>query len=111
MTDFVTLPNGTRFIVGHDWCRTILPTGAEVMACGNADSPRMARRLGYGADVAALTREHDPLHNTIAAMLGMPWYYSLMQASGADVCPHLAALEEQAVLCVQEFKARWDRRR
>ncbi len=105
------LANGTRFTVGADWVRTVLPTGAEVHACPEKDSARMARLLGYGTDIAAMTRDHDPLHSMLTDWLGMPWSYSLMQASGADVCPQLASLEETAVLAVQEFKARWDRRR
>ena len=105
------LANGTRITIGPDWVRTVLPTGAEVHASYDPDSPRMARRLGYGDDWEAMTREHDPLHSRLCDFLGMPFSYSLMQAAGADVCPQLAALEEDAVLAVQEFHARWERRR
>lgn len=105
------LANGTIVNIGPSWVHTILPNGRDVHAHPDADSARMARRLGYGRDVAALTRDHDALHAMLTAWLGMPFSYSLMLAAGCDVCPAMAALEEEAVLAVQEFKARWDRRK
>lgn len=105
------LGNGTDILIGPDWVVTTLPNGMLVHARPNDDSPRMARRLGYGTDVAAMTRDHDPLHSALSDWLGMPFSYSLMQAAGCDVCPALAALEENAVLAVQELKTRWDRRK
>lgn len=105
------LANGTRISVGPDWVHTILPGGQEVHAHPNAESPEMAIRLGYGGDVAALTREHDVLHSALCDLLGLPFSLSLAAAAGLAVSPRLALLEERAVLAAQEFKARWDRRR
>lgn len=106
----ITLANGTRINVGPSWVHTILPGGAEVHAHPSAESREMAIRLGYGEDVAALTREHDVLHSSLCDLLGLPYSLSLAQAAGLTVSPRLALLEERAVLAVQEFKARWDRR-
>lgn len=97
------LANGTRILVGDGWAVTTLPNGREVHAHPNADSPRMARELGYGDDVAAMTREHDPLHAWLTDQLGMPHSVSLMGAAGCEVDAELATLEEEAVLAVQRF--------
>ena len=94
----------------HELQQRVLSNGTEVFAGPEDRSPEMARRLGYGSDVDAMTRDHDPLHARLTDWLGMPFSYSLMEAAGCDVDPKLAILEEAAVLAVQEFKARWDRR-
>lgn len=65
----------------------------------------MARLLGYGTDVAALTRDHDLLHSLVADWLGQPHSYALALAAGLDACPQLAALEEDAVLALQRYIA------
>ncbi len=96
-------PNGTRAVVGPNWCATILPTGQVVRARPNAESPRMAHELGYGDDVDALTREHDVIHSELAAMVGLPHSLGLAQVAGLPVNAMLANLEEAAVLAVQRF--------
>lgn len=65
-----------------------------------------AERLGYGADVLSMTREHDPLHARLCDWLGLPDSYSLRRAVGLDADPTMAALEEDAVLAVQRFMRR-----
>ena len=104
------LANGTRITIGPSWAVVTLPGGQQVHAHPNAQSAEMALRLGYGADVAAMTRDHDPLHAMLTDWLGLPYSLSLARAAGIEVSPRLALLEERAVLAVQEFKARWDRR-
>jgi hypothetical protein len=99
----VKLVNGTEIIVGPDWCLTRLPCGREVHAHPNAESPAMAERLGYGQDVAAMTRHHDALHSMLCCMLGMTASHSLMLVAGCESDATLAALEEDAVLAVQRF--------
>lgn len=101
------LSNGTKVRTDADWCLTILPGGIEVHAHPGAESAEMAERLGYGDDVSAMTREHDALHATLTDFLGMPHSFSLMQAAGEDVDATIAALEEAAVLAVQELRQRW----
>ena len=96
-------PNGTRALIGRDWCATILPTGHVVRARPNAESPHMAFELGYADDVAALTREHDVLHSELASVAGLPFSLGLAQAAGLPVSSKLASLEESAVLAVQKF--------
>lgn len=100
--------NGTVVKVGEDHVVTILPNGTEVTAIPNRESPKMAKRLGYGKDVNAMTRDHDPLHSWLCDRLGMPHSFSLMQAAGFDVNARLAGLEEDAVLSVQKFKRAWE---
>lgn len=63
---------------------------------------RTARRLGYGEDVEAMNRDHDPLHRALCEWLGLP-SYSLSASAGHPVDPDLARYEEAAVLAVQRF--------
>jgi hypothetical protein len=102
------LRNGTHITVGRSWAVTRLPNGRELHAHPDEDSAEAARRLGYGDDVAAMTREHDPLHSRLCDWLGMPHSFSLMSAAGCDADPQLVELEEAAVIAVQKFKRAWE---
>jgi hypothetical protein len=98
------LSNGTLIVQGADFCVTTLPNGDEVHAHPNDESLVMARKLGYGDDVAALTRDHDALHSRLMDWLGAPYSYSLMRAAGYEKTDWgTAILEEKAVLAVQEL--------
>ena len=98
------LSNGTRISVGADFCVTTLPNGDEVHAHPNDESLHMARELGYGDDVAALTREHDALHSRLMDWLGQPYSYSLMRAAGHEKTDWgIAVYEEKAVLAIQQL--------
>lgn len=89
---------------GPDFCVTTLPNGAEVHAHINDDTLAMAQQLGFGDDVAALTREHDALHSRLMDWLGQPYSYSLMRAAGYENTDWgIAALEEEAVLVIQKL--------
>jgi hypothetical protein len=99
----IRLSNGTRIDTGPDWACVTLPNGREIHARPNDESAGMASRLGYGRDVAAMTREHDPLHARLTDMLGLPYSVSLMTAAGCLPESELAGLEEDAVLAVQIF--------
>jgi hypothetical protein len=99
--------NGTRVRIGSDWTLVTLPDGTEIYGepehgTGQAAT---ARRLGYGGDVEAMCRDHDPLHAVLTDFLGLGRSYSLAFAAG--VLPpeqkRLADLEEAAVLALQAF--------
>jgi hypothetical protein len=67
------------------------------------DKATTARRLGYGDDIAAMDRDHDPLHRAVCAWLGVP-SHSLRVAAGEQLTPEeqrLAWIEESAVLELQ----------
>lgn len=98
------LSNGTLITVGPSWAVVTLPTGEEVHAHPSPASPAMAERLGYGDDVAAMTRDHDPLHARLTDWLGLPHSFSLRFAAGVDPDSELAGAEEDAVLAVQRFR-------
>lgn len=69
------------------------------------DQLKTARELGYGDDVAAMNRDHDPLHYSLCAWLQVP-SYSMVIARNEPVTPaqaSLAAIEEAAVLAVQRL--------
>jgi hypothetical protein len=102
------LSNGTRIRIGSCWVVTTLPNGAIVNACPTEDSIQPALELGYCEDVAALTRDHDPLHSRLCDWLGMPHSFSLMRSAGYPTDPMLAELEEAAVLATQKFKRAWE---
>ena len=99
--------NRTRLTIGPTWVRTVLPSGAVVYAEPQHDDAQAqtARDLGYGDDVAAMTRDHDPLHVALAKWLGLPASYSLRMAAGElpEAERWLAELEEAAVMAVQRF--------
>lgn len=89
---------------GPSFCVTTLPNGKEVHAHPDQDSSDMADRLGYGSDVAAMTREHDALHSQLMDWLGQPYSYSLMIAAGEPVDWTISNYEEAAVLAIQKLK-------
>jgi hypothetical protein len=99
--------NGTRVRIGPYWTRVILPDGTEIYGEPQRDDgqARTALELGYGEDVEAMCRDHDPLHAVLADFLGLPRSYSLADAAG--ILPPedkwLADLEEAAVLAIQAF--------
>ena len=106
MNDLQTskLSNGTLIVQGPYFCVTTLPNGKEVHAHPNFESAEMANKLGYGDDVASMTREHDALHSQLMDWLGQPYSYSLMQAAGENVDWEIANYEEAAALAVQRLK-------
>jgi hypothetical protein len=99
----LTLRNLTRIETGPNWCRTTLPTGDEVFARPNADSPAMAEKLGYDTDVELMTAHHDALHSLLADMLGLTASRSLMHVAGCWPDGPDVWAEEDAVLAVQRY--------
>lgn len=91
--------------VGPTWVVTTLPDGSEVHAHpqDSMGQRQTAKALGYGLDLAAMTRDHDTLHAAIAAWVGLPESAALRQAAGGSPDPELAAMEEDAVLAVQRY--------
>lgn len=98
------LRNGTAIFVGPTFAVVTLPGGEEVHAHPNHKSADMALRLGYGTDVAAMTRDHDPLHARLTDWLGLRSSLALEAAAGLRPNDDLAAMEEEAVLAVQRFR-------
>lgn len=98
------LSNGTKLQVCQTWVITRLPNGQEVHAHPREDQADTAMELGYGTDIEAMTRDHDPLHSRLMDWLKAPYSYSLMLAAGCDVDRHIAGLEEEAVMAVQKLK-------
>jgi hypothetical protein len=105
----LNLRNKTQIRIGDSWVVTRLPNGREVHAHPDGESLRMAKELGYGEDVAALTRDHDLLHSIICDTLGLPYSPALMKQAGEKgIDPLLVGLEEAAILAVQKFKRAWE---
>lgn len=96
------LSDGTRVSAAGDRALVVLPCGAEVHAAPNPDSPAIAQRLGYGEDVAAMTRDHDPLHAVLMDWIGRP-SHSLRVAAGLPHDEELARIEEAAVMELQRL--------
>jgi hypothetical protein len=86
-------------------CVTRLPCGAIVRARTNRDSTASAGALGYGKDVASMTRDHDYLHARLCDHLGVA-SHSLRQAAGLEHDGGLAALEEAAVCAFTRWISR-----
>jgi hypothetical protein len=87
--------------------RVRLPNGAVILSTAqdNADYRATARRLGYGDDAIAMARDHDRFHAWLADKLGLPASYSMRAVAGQlpEADRELAALEEAAVMSLQEF--------
>lgn len=94
---------GTEVRIGPAGVVTRLPSGDVIRARPNAESAAMADRLGYGADVKALTSDHDPLHVWLANVCGLPSSAALSAVAAHRSGDRLAALEEAAVLAVQAY--------
>lgn len=103
MHETVTLDSGVSITLGDSWCVTQLEGGTEVHAHPNDDSLDMAMKLGYGYDVALMTREHDPLHSLLADWIGYGESRSLRVAAGLDPDNAIAVLEEEVVLAIQRL--------
>lgn len=97
--------NGTLVEVHPTWVAIRLPDGTRVDAVPqkNAGQRVTSRRLGYGTDVDAMTRDHDPLHALLTDWLGLPFSHALHQAAGLPFDRMLAQYEEDAVLAVQRL--------
>ena len=83
---------------------TRLPDGLEVHARAQADAAYIGRAaaLGYGADAALMSREHELTHSLLAGWLGLPESPTLRGVAERRYWLHWQA-EEAAVLGVQRF--------
>lgn len=83
---------------------THLAGGAEVRAFPE-DTPEYVARaeaLGYGADTAAMSREHEITHALLARWLDIPENPTLRGAATGKHWPHWRD-EEAAVLAIQKL--------
>lgn len=102
----VAFPNGTVCIIERAQVQTFIPGCRPIVAVpnGQPDQVRAALEHGYGRDLEALTRDHDPMHAWLADKLGLPYSPALYSvATGVPNDPTLAAAEESAVLGLQRF--------
>jgi hypothetical protein len=102
MIRFQHLRDGTYVQAKGSRAFVVLPGGEQIHAAPNDQSPAIAERLGYGDDVGAMTRDHDPLHAVLMDWLGRP-SHSLRAAAGVDHDPELAWMEEAAVMELQRL--------
>lgn len=85
------------------WVETDIPGLPTLHAVPRSDQIDTARRLGYGNDIDALTRDHDTTHAAMCDWLGLPASFSLTMAAGGEVDADLAEAEEAAVMALQRF--------
>lgn len=83
---------------------TRLADGAEIHARPQDDGTYRARAvsLGYGADTAAMSREHELGHAILATMLGLPESPTLRGVADGNYWPNWRE-EEAAVLALQAY--------
>lgn len=83
---------------------TRLRDGRAVKAFPQDDATYFARAeaLGYGRDVAGMSRDHEIVHSLLAGWLGLPESPTLRGVAVGSYWPHWQA-EEAAVLGVQRF--------
>ena len=83
---------------------TVLPDGSRVEARpqGNPTYAARAAALGYGADVARMSREHEIGHSLLAEWLGLPESPTLRGVASGAHWPHWPE-EEAAVLALAAF--------
>lgn len=106
-TTIIQLRRGGKIEIGEDWTRVTLPNRGEVYGepQGTEEQAATAADLGYGADVVAMVRDHDPLHALLADLLGLDWSYSMLYATGL-IPPeekYMGPIEEAAVIALQRY--------
>jgi hypothetical protein len=102
----IKLRLGDNAISYHDGhLRTVLPDGSIVLAVAHdtAEYAATAARLGYGADVEKLNRDHDIVHSLLAHWLGLPASPALSGAAREAEGTELTGAEEDAVMAIQRF--------
>lgn len=92
-----TLTDGTQIGVGEMWTEV-----GGVCGRPRADQGATARDLGYGDDVAAMCRDHDPLHAILCCALGVT-SQSLRYAAGLPYDAVMHRVEEGAVCALQRM--------
>lgn len=95
--------------IAPGWVQTAFHDGTEVIARpgDDCDYSAFAADLGYGADVAAMSREHEILHTFLAEALGYgssPTLWAVAHGQEGEVAPHWQQEEEEAwVLAFQSY--------
>lgn len=103
--DEVLVLGATVFEIWPDCVRTILPDGGVVVGApqDNESYRATAFRLGYGADTAAMCRDHEAAHSWICALLGLPASPTLSVVAHCEPGGGLTCAEEDLVLALQRF--------
>jgi hypothetical protein len=99
-----TLRLGQATVEMHDgWTLTTLPGGdVPARAQDNDDYRERAAGLGYGADTALMSREHEVMHSLLATWLGLPCSPTLQGVATGKYARHWCE-EEAAVLALQRL--------
>jgi hypothetical protein len=103
----VNVYGGTSVTVYVDHTEVILPSGYVVTGYPSVTQSEIANKLGYGGDLLAMVRDHDPMHAQLCDLLDVAESYSLRKSAGVPLSGQeqiLAGLEEDAVLAVLKFK-------
>lgn len=93
----------------RDYTVTLFHDGTRVPAAPHAEGEQFqtARRLGYGADVAAMCREHELLHTWLCERFHLPYsptLWAVAHGQGEGCIPVKAQHEEEAlVLAFQAY--------
>jgi hypothetical protein len=100
------LRNGSTIEIGDAFSRVTFADGAEITGApqGTEAQEQQARELGIS--VAQMVAEHDPLHEVLAAALGLPCSAALRAAVERSGWSDLTRAEEGAVLALQAYLAR-----
>jgi hypothetical protein len=93
----------------HAYAETLFPDGTRVPAVPHTTKQyrQTAERLGYGDDVAALSREHEFIHSFLCQRQGLPYSPTLWAVAHnhGKGCISLAKqrMEESVVLAFQRY--------
>ena len=82
---------------------TRFPDGTRVPAypSGLPEQAQMSRRLGYGADVMRMCREHEVLHTWLCELFGLPYsptLWAVAHDNAGGCAPDWAQREEEALV-------------
>ena len=85
------------------WAETVYHDGTRVEAQPEETEAyrALAAELGYGADLAALSREHEVVHTFLAEALGFgssPTLWAVAHGQAGEVAPVWEQEEEEAVV-------------
>lgn len=96
--------------VAPGWTETVFHDGTRVAAMPEADDEygRQAARLGYGDDLAAMSREHEILHTFLEEKRtggASPTLWAVAHGQGEPFAPIWEQeIEEALVLAFQAFR-------
>lgn len=105
MNSTLKLRNGSRVEIDYAFSRVTFADGTEITGAPQWTEEQDRQAEAIGITVEQMVAEHDPLHEILAAALGLSCSPSLRAAANHEGWTDLARAEEAAVLALQAYLA------